>query len=968
MGDDPRHVAAESEPRFEVLRLLGEGAMGRVLLARDHELGRLVALKTLHERLDSNEKLLRRLLREARACARLRHPHVVRVYDVISFRGRDAVVFEYVEGQSLDGVLAQGLLRGEALELLAQVAEGLAHAHGLGLVHRDLKPANVLVTGEGQAKVGDWGLVSIRSDVLRLTATGMLLGTPAYMAPEQIRGEEAGAAADFFALGIMLHEVLLGRRPFEGEDLAALLRMRLAGDAPSLHACPGGAGGPAATLITALLHEDPLQRLASGPEVARRIRGLAPALETGDELSQTKNLVPSSSEPPIGADPARTRVPGGPAESASLPERSVPSGDEEPQPSLESRTWMIKGGGLLLVLLGLLAWMIFGGRPRPSLSGLELHVVAGIFDCRILWKGSPGSSPVAAILERGNRRRIWSGRLDGSSPGRGLLVEGLRPEQTYLLRVEAGAEVVERPFETLAVRLTVLPRIVAHGGVVAMDFRPEPPLAVELRMTSGSRSWKELLPSTGWRGRLSPIDFLPGRPIAWSLHAEGKELSSGKASGSLARLAVPVSPSFPEAGERGSSIGALRWASKELLFGTRSGLFMGWVLPDLELAWAFSPFPPAGSDVFDDRRGESVVGDCLPMKDGRFFWTAARGRMSRLGVIDPRLRAEAWQGREGDAGRLLSDPEWSRPRWDGEWTMELPSDWHPRAAVLGEKDESVYLLVRDLAGGGYLFVAVDMIRRRIGWSKPCRPTAPATVGPSSAPIRLKNRLFALLARKQGRDQPERHELLCASTVPEEGGTAKPLLSFASRNDGHRGLLTPDGLLVGLEGKRAWFLGGGESKPQWRTIGCLDQQGHEGFSLTGNVLFRKGRAHVMCLRPMADESGFSAVTGSLSYTYAVVEVELQGIRDRLLGARLRFPSRVRAAHVRQILPTARGFVGFTRNRIFSYDLQLDSFVDLAFDRYDLMELILEQGGNLVVASEKQGTFILPAILLEQGRAY
>lgn len=224
--------------RYMVLAQVGRGAMGVVYAAYDRELDRKVALKVLRRRPDeSNDKTSRgqaRLQREAQAMAQLAHPNVVTVFDVGTVEGRVFVAMEFVEGMTLTSWLGKPRTSAEILDIFARTGRGLVAAHEQGLIHRDFKPDNVLVDGRGRPRVMDFGLARVDEsvqEVLRdpnlsegmdLTQTGALIGTPAYMAPEQYLGEQVGPAADQFAFCVALYEALFGQRPFSGDTVAAL--------------------------------------------------------------------------------------------------------------------------------------------------------------------------------------------------------------------------------------------------------------------------------------------------------------------------------------------------------------------------------------------------------------------------------------------------------------------------------------------------------------------------------------------------------------------------------------------------------------------------------------------------------------------------------------------------------------------------------------------------------------------------
>jgi eukaryotic-like serine/threonine-protein kinase len=210
--------------RYRVERTLGHGGMAAVYLAHDAELERPVAIKVLAEHLASDEAFRQRFLREARMAAKLSHPNVVHVYDQGDEDGRPFIVMEYVEGMTLgDELRGNGpLAPARVVDLGLQICGGLEHAHASGLVHRDVKPGNLLLRADGTVKIADFGIARA-AQATKLTQIGSVLGTAAYLAPEQAAGEPVTAAADIYSLGCVLFELLTGRTPYVFESLPELV-------------------------------------------------------------------------------------------------------------------------------------------------------------------------------------------------------------------------------------------------------------------------------------------------------------------------------------------------------------------------------------------------------------------------------------------------------------------------------------------------------------------------------------------------------------------------------------------------------------------------------------------------------------------------------------------------------------------------------------------------------------------------
>ena len=256
---DVDHILAN---RYRLREQIGRGGMGVVWRVRDERLGRDVALKVLHPWVADDPELRERFEREAAALARLEHPNVVRLYDVLENDGQTVLVMELVEGDALDTVIrGRALDWDEARRYCAPVAAALAHAHARGVVHRDLTPANVLVErGTGRVVVTDFGLARLARSSRSAPISGVLAGTPEYWAPEQAAGHETGPATDLYALGCILFRLLAGRMPFEGEDRLATGLRRAHEAAPSLAGVAPGATPDAVAVVDRLLDRDPAGR------------------------------------------------------------------------------------------------------------------------------------------------------------------------------------------------------------------------------------------------------------------------------------------------------------------------------------------------------------------------------------------------------------------------------------------------------------------------------------------------------------------------------------------------------------------------------------------------------------------------------------------------------------------------------------------------------------------------------------
>src|SRR4051794_12728712 len=262
--------------RYAIQSELGRGAMGVGYKATDTALERTVAVKTVNMALerDGAEKYEARFYQEARAAGSLNHPNIVTVYDVGKEGNVAYMAMEFIEGQELRSLLAEGraLPVSQAVSIAAQVAEGLAYAHQHGVVHRDIKPANIMVLSDGPVKITDFGIARMRASNDELTQSGMMLGSPKYMSPEQVIGKRADHRSDIFSLGVIVYETLTGSAPFSGENVTALM-YQIVNFAPPAPSAVNPAVPELLNFIVAKMLAKPLEeRYQTAQELANDLR------------------------------------------------------------------------------------------------------------------------------------------------------------------------------------------------------------------------------------------------------------------------------------------------------------------------------------------------------------------------------------------------------------------------------------------------------------------------------------------------------------------------------------------------------------------------------------------------------------------------------------------------------------------------------------------------------------------------
>ena len=351
--------------RYRVDTRLGTGGMAIVYCGTDLLLRRRVAIKVLRDQFSADDDFIKRFSYEAQAAARLSHPNVVNVYDFGHEGDAYFIVMELVEGETLAAMLhgEQRLPESVAIDYATQIAAGLAFAHRQGLLHRDVKPANILVTGDDVVKLGDFGIArAVAENAIGVTQPGMVMGSVAYVSPEQAQGRELDARSDLYSLGVVLYQMVTGRIPFNGETPVAVALKHVSEPAPQLDPARDGVSPALASIIATLLQKNPEDRFASATELGRALReareqpALSVGARTGADAPTSRFGAVNAPSPPPRASAAPDR-----------PHNGVATYDE-PMPPAFDRRW-IPFMALILIVAGLAGYL--GARalgPRKDIA------------------------------------------------------------------------------------------------------------------------------------------------------------------------------------------------------------------------------------------------------------------------------------------------------------------------------------------------------------------------------------------------------------------------------------------------------------------------------------------------------------------------------------------------------------------------------------------------------------------------
>ncbi len=309
-GGNAAAASTEKIGKYDIVREMGRGAMGIVYEGTDPYIGRRVAIKTI--RFDvltqpaEQDEAQKRFMREARSAGILSHPNIVTIYDVGEDRGLTYIAMEYIDGESLESMIAarRRLTLDDIVALIVQLGDGLDYAHRNGIVHRDIKPANILVDREGRPRIVDFGIARISSS--SLTQTNQVLGTPYYMAPEQIAGKAVDHRADLYALGTILYELLTFEKPFPGDNVTTVIYKIMNEPPPRIRDAAKNLPQGLDHVTAKALAKDPGRRYQSGRELAEDLRNhpLYAGVEAGSAAAEAMDGIPAAAPADISGAPA----------------------------------------------------------------------------------------------------------------------------------------------------------------------------------------------------------------------------------------------------------------------------------------------------------------------------------------------------------------------------------------------------------------------------------------------------------------------------------------------------------------------------------------------------------------------------------------------------------------------------------------------------------------------------------------
>jgi len=626
--------------RYEIIDLVGEGGMGRVYRARDTQLVRIVAIKVLPPAFAGDPDLLRRFEQEGRATAALNHPGVMALYDIGVHEGAPYLVTELLEGQTLRARLeGERLSVRQAIEYARQIADALAAAHEQGVVHRDLKPENVFVTAQDRIKILDFGLAKLTApdstDFTRIDVTGTLpntvLGTPAYMPPEQARGQKADHRADIFSFGCIFYEMLQGQRAFSGPTMADVISSILKEPPRALTSTIDRPLPPVLEgIVLRCLNKEPSGRFQSASDLAFALRGIS---ETGAQSPTTASSITPAPGTTLPATPAR-----------------VMKGWRLPA--------MIAGAAAVGALIALLA-MRLGSRPLPS-QPLEFLVPPPGVDDTFASMPLPGllpTSPQVGLSPNGRQLafvsadatgvlRLWIRSFDDSKP---KVVSGLDAVTGWPFWSPDGRFVV------VSAKRALVKIDVARGTVERLCALPDDTPAVPFVTGSWSEDGTILFSAGGPLG-LFRVPASGGPPAVATTRdgSRGDHYHSWPQWIGAGRFLFFVRTD--NADTNGTYAGSLdsKTVTKVMASASRAQYASGNLLWAIEDRLVAQPFDPSSLKL--SGQAETVVASVF-QGAGRTpgFWTSAAGTLAYT-AGDTRERQFRWVDRAGTALQKVGPP------------------------------------------------------------------------------------------------------------------------------------------------------------------------------------------------------------------------------------------------------------------------------------------------------------------------
>ena len=408
---------------YQIVNLIGEGGMGEVYLATDTILGRRVALKVLPTFVSKDPERLRRFTQEARAASRLSHPNVCVVHEIgETDDGRPFIAMEYVEGITLrERIRDQAMKLGDVLDIAIQVAEGLIAAHEAGIVHRDIKPENIIIRPEGYVKILDFGLAKLTERHKSATTTtmptllfhstpGVVIGTAAYMSPEQARGVAVDERTDIWGLGVVLYEMASGRAPFTGETPTDVVVAIVERDQPPISQHVEGAPPELERIVKKALRKDRNERYQIVKEVAIDLRSLRRELEVNSALE--RSIAPGVG---LGSDYARAST----GRDRIVETKELQQARTTIMPARSrNRTWIVAVAAALIVAI--VGFGIYKMRPRSEtkmpVPFERIEVTKLTTNGNSLMAAiSPDGKYVAYVINEGGKQSLWLRQVEINS-------------------------------------------------------------------------------------------------------------------------------------------------------------------------------------------------------------------------------------------------------------------------------------------------------------------------------------------------------------------------------------------------------------------------------------------------------------------------------------------------------------------------------------------------------------------------